>query len=83
MPTKPLKTFLRLKQVIAVTGLSRSSIYAMILENKFPHPIKLGSKAVAWDESELASWQAARIAARDASVKKTRARKERALRNVA
>ena len=57
---------LRRKQVEARTGLSRSTIYARIAENKFPHPISLGSSrgAVGWVEAEIDAWIKERIASR-------------------
>lgn len=62
--------FLRLKQVIAITGLSRSTIYSMLDENSssydpdFPKQVKIGKKSVAWVEHELDQWICKRIAER-------------------
>ena len=56
-----LRSFLRLKQVKAVTGMSRSWIYEAIRRGEFPSPIQLGIRAVAWDSAAIANWQAARI----------------------
>lgn len=48
---------LRLPEVIARTGLARSTIYLKISENTFPSPISLGGKrAVGWIEEEIQSW---------------------------
>lgn len=47
---------LRLNQVKARTGLSRSTIYAYITQNLFPTPLKLGPRAVGWLESDIQSW---------------------------
>ena len=47
---------LRLPTVIARTGLSRSSIYARISENRFPRAISLGGRAVGWLEEEIEDW---------------------------
>ena len=58
---RPLR-FLRLKQVIARTGLSRSSIYLMIANGQFPRQINLsGSRSVAWIEAEVEAWMKTRI----------------------
>jgi prophage regulatory protein len=57
---KQLLTFLRLKQVKAATGMSRSWLYAAIRRGEFPAPIPLGARAVAWDSAAIADWQAAR-----------------------
>lgn len=61
-------TLLRLPEVIARTGLSRSEIYRRIAANppSFPAPVKLGERASAWPEHEVTAWCEARIAARDA-----------------
>ena len=37
---------LRRPAVEAMTGLSRSTIYAMMAEGEFPRPLKLGKRAV-------------------------------------
>lgn len=47
---------LRRHDVEALTGLKRSSLYAKISEGDFPKPIKIGSRAVAWVESDVDSW---------------------------
>ena len=39
---------LRLTDVIAMTGLSRSTIYLRMVQGKFPNKINLGSRAVGW-----------------------------------
>ena len=39
-----------------LTGLSRSSIYAMIANNEFPAQIKIGIRAVGWRQSEIEAW---------------------------
>ena len=45
--------FLRLKEVMAQTGLGRSSIYKFMDEETFPKSVSLGGRAVAWVESEI------------------------------
>lgn len=47
---------LRMPAVMEVTGLGRSTIYALIAQGKFPTPVKLGSRAVAWPETVVAEW---------------------------
>jgi prophage regulatory protein len=50
-------TILRLPQVKARTGLSRSTIYARIATGSFPRPIPLGgARAVGWVEAQVESW---------------------------
>ncbi|EOS8554174.1 AlpA family transcriptional regulator [Vibrio vulnificus] len=57
--------FLRLNDVIAATGLSRSTIYKFMDEEVFPKTIPLGGRAVAWLESEIEEWMEQRLALRD------------------
>ena len=49
------------------TGLSRSVIYALMAEDRFPKPIKLSSRAVGWISEEVDAWIQSRIAAREAA----------------
>ncbi len=39
---------LRLRDVIARTGLSRSAIYSRIAADEFPQRVSLGARAVGW-----------------------------------
>jgi prophage regulatory protein len=57
---------LKIKKVLKMTGLSRSSIYAYIEKGKFPKQVRLGVRSVAWIEEEVVAWLDARIAERDA-----------------
>jgi len=50
---------LRRKQVEEASGLSRSSIYQMMAEGRFPKPLKVGRRAVRWSEEDLKHWQEA------------------------
>ncbi|MCY4399817.1 MAG: AlpA family transcriptional regulator [Gemmatimonadetes bacterium] len=54
--------FLRLPEVIARTGLSRSTIYLRLDQGRFPSPVSLGGRAVGWIESEIDEWMRNRIA---------------------
>jgi prophage regulatory protein len=51
-----MQKVIRLPQVKNVTGLSRSTIYAYMKEEKFPQSISLGSRAVGWTETSIESW---------------------------
>jgi prophage regulatory protein len=53
--------FIRRNQVQQITGLSRSSIYAMVADGTFPKQIKIGRRAVAWLETEIDDWMHERI----------------------
>lgn len=47
---------MRRNEVEATTALSRASIYAMMAEGDFPRPIRIGKRAVAWRQSDIANW---------------------------
>jgi prophage regulatory protein len=48
---------LRFKQVAALVGLAKSSIYRKVQEGTFPKPIKLGSvRASGWISTEVYDW---------------------------
>ncbi|OBU19363.1 AlpA family transcriptional regulator [Photobacterium aquimaris] len=56
--------FIRLKEVMHVTGLGRSSIYNYMAEGRFPKTVSLGGRAVAWVESEITDWMLERVSGR-------------------
>lgn len=47
---------IRLKEVINLTALSRSSIYKKMNDDEFPKSVSLGDRAVAWIESDVIEW---------------------------
>ena len=53
---------LRLRDVKARTGLSRSTIYLRMSEGLFPKPISLGGRSVGWIEAEVSEWIAHKVA---------------------
>ncbi|MGR5165977.1 helix-turn-helix transcriptional regulator [Vibrio astriarenae] len=59
---------MRLREVIQVTGLSRSSIYCRINEGKFPPAVSLGERSVAWVEEEVQGWITSKIQQRNDAV---------------
>ena len=48
--------FYRLRDVMRITALSRSTVYRRIGEGRFPAPIHLGGKASAWSSAALQAW---------------------------
>ena len=60
---KMQEKFLRLTEVRSLTALSRSSIYAYMAAGTFPAAVNIGARSVAWIESDITAWIAARIAA--------------------
>ena len=61
--TRTTVRFLRLPEVLARTGLSRSTIYVRLDQGSFPRPVSLGGRAVGWIETEVDEWIRERIAA--------------------
>jgi prophage regulatory protein len=55
-PEKPAPAFLRTPSVMHMTGLGRSTIYRMMAEQRFPSPVKLSTRAVAWRREDLDRW---------------------------
>jgi prophage regulatory protein len=54
---------LSLKEVLAVTSLSRSSIYALISRGAFPRPVRLTPRRVAWRSTDVNAWMQTRTPA--------------------
>ena len=67
----PQNNIIRLKQLIAKTGLSRSTIYAKLnpdspqYDPTFPKPINLSTRSMGFLEREAEAWIASKIEARD------------------
>jgi len=72
MPEQGGVVFLRLKSVLAITGMSRALVYELMAKKaddpaRFPRPYKLSERAVAWKEQEVRDWMVARPRANDES----------------
>ena len=55
------QTILRLPQVKARTGLSRSSVYEKIKSGNFPSQISLGARSIGFLERDVDSWIESRV----------------------
>ena len=55
-----LDRMLRAPDVMAQTGLSRTTIWRRVRAGTFPAPIELGVNSVGWPASEIAAWLKAR-----------------------
>jgi prophage regulatory protein len=51
-----LHQLIRLCDVMNITGLKRSSLYAKVAEGRFPEPVKIGVRASAWRLSDVIRW---------------------------
>lgn len=55
--TPPPQTYLmKIREVIAVTALKKSSIYSKMKTGEFPMSVKLSRTSVAWVSSEIFEW---------------------------
>lgn len=52
--------FLRMPAVTRLTGLGRSTIYRLVAQDKFPSPVRIANRAIAWRRSDLECWTATR-----------------------
>ncbi|WP_370559230.1 AlpA family transcriptional regulator [Edwardsiella tarda] len=56
------QSLIRLSEVQRRTGYSKVWIYRLLKENRFPQSIKIGSRSIAFVESEVDDWINQRIA---------------------
>lgn len=59
--------FIKLREVMEITSLARSTVYKFVAEGRFPAQVALGGNCVAWVENEVVEWVEARVAERDAA----------------
>jgi prophage regulatory protein len=52
----------RRQRCLEITGISHSTRHRLIVEGKFPLPIRLGPRAVGWPESWLYEWLNEKVA---------------------
>ncbi|AJI57554.1 prophage CP4-57 regulatory family protein [Francisella philomiragia] len=55
---------LRLKQVVELTGTSKTTIYRWINSSQFPKPLNLSSSSVGWLETEIKDWIQSKVESR-------------------
>ena len=53
--------FIRLPQVVEMTGLGKTTIYRWINHGAFPKQIQIGGKSVVWNERDVIDWMNAQI----------------------
>ena len=49
-------SILRLPKVVALTGISRSTIYRRVAQGEFPAQVQISERAVGWREEEVMEW---------------------------
>lgn len=50
------KKLIRMHEVLNRTGFCRAWIYRLIKQKRFPEPIKVGERSIAFIESEIDIW---------------------------
>ena len=56
---------LKINPVMNLSGLSRSSVYSLAQQDKFPKPVKLSERSSGWVEDEVLEWVSERIKERN------------------
>jgi prophage regulatory protein len=56
--------FLRIRQVMQLTGLSRMTIYRLELAGEFPKRRQLSKNSVAWLDTDITQWAESRPVSR-------------------
>lgn len=64
IPTGRSIRMLRLRRVLEITGLGKTTIYQLQANGNFPMRVQLTAHSVAWVEDEVLAWLARRAEAR-------------------
>lgn len=51
-----MKKFLRIKDVIEITSLAKSTIWLWVKEEKFPRPHKISTRVTVWNIKDIQNW---------------------------
>lgn len=51
-----LERILKLKEVVSIVGISRSSVFNYIKKGLFPTSVSLGPRRIGWFESDIQDW---------------------------
>lgn len=60
-----LQLFIRLPEVRQKVGMSKSYIYDLISQDKFPKPVKVSSRISCWVTAEVDQWVQEQIDGRE------------------
>lgn len=56
------KVLIKMPETMRRTALGKAWIYKLISQGRFPQPVKIGTRAIAFIESEIDEWINQRIA---------------------
>jgi prophage regulatory protein len=59
--------YIKLPQVLNLTGLGKTSIYKLMSNNTFPKPTSFGVRRIAWRRIDIQTWIKQKIKERDSS----------------
>ena len=60
-PAIPRDRLIRLPDVEGATGCKKSTIYELMKAGRFPKPVRLSARHVAWSEAAVLQWVQDRI----------------------
>ena len=60
---------IRIKEVMEITGMSRTSIYDMSHDGRFPKFVRLSQRSSAWIHEEVLLWVESKIAERNKNIR--------------
>lgn len=60
-----MRRIMRLREVIHVCGIGRSTIYLWMHGGTFPKCRSIGARAVGWDSEEIQKWVNDRLSGRE------------------
>lgn len=66
MPLAGEITLIRKPHVLRRVGFGNTELYRRVAAGKFPKPVRIGARAVAWNSAEVEKWISDRLAERDA-----------------
>jgi prophage regulatory protein len=55
-PELPADTMLRAKEVLRLIGVSESSLKRMVLDGRFPKPMRLSPRRIGWPARDVKAW---------------------------
>lgn len=62
--TKPI-SLIRIRDVVSMTGISKSQVYRLANMGEFPKPTRLTAQSVAWVREEVQQWISDKVQARN------------------
>ncbi|GEQ73261.1 hypothetical protein CTTA_0266 [Comamonas testosteroni] len=62
------KQVIPMGEVLTRTALSKSMLYKLLRQDKFPHPTPMSNRSIGWFEADIENWLQARTAARQVNL---------------